>query len=225
MLLLCTLCRLAVLWWNVSTGSLSWVWTSSALSAGQKTQHHKPLCGSKHPQLQEQTRAPVTLCWGGASSQQQSDCWLNSGWKQIPWPTLKHLKHCQNPPTLRTFYVCYCVWLYVLLFCIVFTLITAYNCYFVLFRTNGIIKSGIKTWTGTEYIFFLFILNFSTTEAWVIKSDSILNIFFFYLTTRVHHKPLTYSNVSTLVETRLLSCASLFPSSFTVAHLASLRSR
>lgn len=37
MLLLCTLCRLAVLWWNVSTGSLSWVWTSLALSAGQKT--------------------------------------------------------------------------------------------------------------------------------------------------------------------------------------------
>lgn len=132
MLLLCTLCRLAVLWWNVSTGSLSWVWTSSALSAGQKTQHHKPPYGSKHPQLQEQTCTPVTLCWGGASSSSsQTDCWLNSCWKQIPRPTLKHLKHCQNPPTLHTFYVCDCVWLYVLLFCVVCIFITTYNCYFV----------------------------------------------------------------------------------------------
>lgn len=153
MLLLCTPCRLAVLWWNVSTGSLSWVWTSSAPSAGQKTQHHKPPYGSKHPQLQEQTRAPVTLCWGGASSQQQSDCWLNSGWKQIPWPTLKHLKRCQNPSyllclllcaivrasVLYSFYIYYCVQL---LFC---------SCIVhVLFCTNGIIKSGIKSWTGTE---------------------------------------------------------------------------
>lgn len=113
-------------------GSLSWVWTSSALSAGQKTQHHKPPYGSKHPQLQEQTCSPVTLCLCGASSQQQSDCWLKTFWLEANilthFKTSQTLSEPSHPPyhlclllcvivhasVLYSFYIYYCVQL---LFC------------------------------------------------------------------------------------------------------------